>query len=156
MSLSDTLTNLGNAVRQNYLLTDKLTIDEMADLLAQPTILKNSLVSGPYLEGVSITLDKGVPLLSTVGGGRVALNFSDGNPVGKVITIYFKASTTVNGGVPIKVGPISGAQASFTIVGATMKGYYGTLNYTANYSLSIMLPANTSITIDNLRVWIAS
>lgn len=156
MSLSDTLTNLGNAVRNNYLLTDKLKLDEMADLLAQPTILQDSLDPGVYCEGVSVTIDEGVPLLSTIKGGRVALNFSNGNPVGKVIAIYFQASTTVTDGVPIEVGPMSSMKKQFTIAGATMKGYYGTLNYSYNNSLSIMLPANTSIKIKDLRVWIVS
>lgn len=157
MSLSDALTKLGNAVRQKYLLKDKLKLDEMADLLAQPTILKDSLAPAVFSIGVSITMDDSVPLISTVEGGRVALNFSGGNPVGKVIAIYFKASTTVNGGVPIEVGPISTVmRKQFTITGATMEGYYGTLTYTANNSLSIVLPANTSIKMKDLRVWIIS
>lgn len=156
MSLSDTLTNLGNAVRSNYLLTNKLKLDEMAGLLAQPTILKDPLVPGVYSEGVSVTLDGGVPLISTTNGGRAALNFSNGNPVDKVIAIYFQASTTVANGVPIEVGPIGGTRKQFTITRSTMEGYYGTLNYTSNNSLSIMLPANTSIKINDLRVWVAS
>lgn len=156
MSLSDALTKLGNAVRQQYLLKDKLKLDEMADLLAQPTILKDSLDNGPFTEGASITLDEGVPFVSTVKGGRVALNFIDGNPVGKTIAIYFQASTTVNGGVPIEVGPISTVRKQFTITGATMEGYYGTLTYTADNSLSIVLPANASIKMKDLRVWIVS
>lgn len=156
MTVSETLTNLGNAVRHIYLLTDKLGLDEMADLLAQPTILKDSLGPTVFRDGVSVTLDEGVPLLSTVKGGRVALNFSDGNPVGKVIAIYFQASTTVKDGVPIEIGPMSSGRAHFTIAGASMKGYYGTLNYTYNNSLSIRLPANSSIKIKDLRVWIVS
>lgn len=156
MSLSDTLTNLGNAVRNNYLLTDKLKLDEMADLLAQPTILKDSLGPGVYSEGASVTLDEGVPLISTAAGGRVALDFSNGRPVGNVIAIYFQASTTVTDGVPIEVGPMSSMKKQFTIAGATMKGYYGTLKYSYNNSLSIILPANTSIKIKDLRVWIVS
>lgn len=156
MSLSDTLTNLGNAVRNNYLLTDKLKLDEMADLLAQPTILKDSLGPGVYSEGISVTLDEGVPLLSTIKGGRVALDFSNDRPVGKVIAIYFQASTTVTDGVPIEVGPMSSMKKQFTIAGVTMKGYYGTLKYSYDNSLSIMLPANASIKIKDLRVWIVS
>ena len=156
MSLNETMTKLGNAVRQQYLLKDKLKLDEMADLLAQPTILKDSLAPTIFSEGASITMDDSVPLISTVEGGRVALNFSGGCPVGKVIAIYFKASTTVNGGVPIEVGPIATVRKQFTITGATMEGYYGTLTYTANNSLSIVLPANTSIKMKDLRVWIVS
>lgn len=156
MSLNETLTNIGNAVRHKYLLTDKLKLDEMADLLAQPTILQDSLINDAYREGLSITIDEGVSLLSTTAGGRVALNFSNGNPVGKVIAIYFQASTTVTDGVPIEVGPISSTKKQFTIAGATMKGYYGTLKYSYNNSLSIILPANTSIKIKDLRVWIVS
>lgn len=156
MSLSDTLTNLGNAVRNNYLLTDKLKLDEMADLLAQPTILRDYLGPSVYSEGLSVTLDEGVPLLSTTAGGRVALDFSNGRPVGKVIAIYFQASTTVTDGVPIEVGPINSMKKQFAIAGAAMKGYYGTLKYSYNNSLSIILPANTSIKIKDLRVWIVS
>ena len=156
MTISETLTNLGNAVRHNYLLTDKLKLDEMADLLAQPTILKDSLNPSVFKEWVSVTLDEGVSLLSTTNGGRVALNFNDGNPVGKTIAIYFQASTTVKDGVPIEIGPMSSGRAHFTIAGASMKGYYSTLNYTYNNSLSIRLPANSSIRIKDLRVWIVS
>lgn len=156
MTISQTLSSLGDAVRHKYLLTDKLKLDEMADLLAQPTVLKDSLDSRPFAEGVSITLDEGVPLLSTVKGGRVALNFRNGNPVGKVIAIYFQASTTVKDGVPLDIGPMSSGKAHFTVVGTTMKGYYGALNYTYNNSLSIILPANTSIKMKDLRVWIVS
>lgn len=156
MTVSETLANLGNAVRHIYLLKDKLKLDEMANLLAQPTILKDSLDNGPFTEGASITLDEGVPFVSTVKGGRVVLNFIDGNPVGKTIAIYFQASTSVKDGVPIEIGPITAGRAHFTITGATMKGYYNTLNYTFSNSLSIKLPANSSIKIKDLRVWIVS
>lgn len=157
MTLSQSLTNLGDAVRSDCLIDTRLKISEMTDLIAKKNDLLSSLNNNPYVENASVSKENSFnTIAASQVGGRVAIGLVGGNPVGKTVAIYFQASTDDTSGVSLQLGPISGMKAALTVKGKDMKGYYVTIEFTANNSLSIILGKAASINIKGLRAWIVS
>lgn len=157
MSVIDKLTKLANAVRSDRMINNKLSVDEMTNLLSNRNELVKGLGDSPYVEGVKITKESdGYTLAADFENARIALNFVDQSQLkGKTVAIYFQASTNAASEVPIYLGPI-GANLAYLTVKGEMTGYYTVLTFTANNSLSIIFNEAASINIRNLRAWIAS
>lgn len=157
MTVNETLTALGDAVRSDYLIENRLKISEMTDLIAKKNDLTIALNDNPYVEKASVSKENGFnTITASQTGGRVAINLVGGNPTGKTVAIYFQASTDDTSGVSLQLGPMSGMKAALTVKGKDMKGYYVTIEFTANNSLSIILGKAASINIKDLRAWIVS
>lgn len=157
MSVSTTLTALGDAVRSDYLIENRLKISEMTDLIAKKNDLTITLNDNPYVEKASVSKENGFnTITASQTGGRVAISLVGGNPTGKTVAIYFQASTDDTSGVSLQLGPMSGMKVALTVKGKDMKGYYVTIEFTANNSLSIILGKAASINIKDLRAWIVS
>lgn len=158
MNISTTLTALGDAVRSDYLIENRLKISEMTDLIAKKNDLTIALNDNPYVEKASVSKENGFnTITASQTGGRVAIGLAGGDPVGKTVAIYFQASTDDTNGVPLQLGPVAGGMnASLTVKGKNMKGYYAVIKFTANNSLSIILEKAASINIKDLRAWIVS
>lgn len=156
MTLSQSLTSLGDAVRADYLITDKLSIDEMTSLLSGKNELEKGLGDDPFDDGVDIAKGSdSYTLTGKVVGARIALNLAGQISLkGKTLTIYFQASTDDADGVPLQLGPMSGKRISLTVKAKDMTGYYITLTFTTNNSLSIVFYKAASIKIKSLRAWL--
>ena len=160
MTLSQSLTNLGDAVREEKLLSDKLTIDEMADVLSSKNDLKDELSTKLFIEALSITENSDGYVLKNVankGLSRTALNFNSINLVGRTIRVYFQAFANSSDVVPINVTQSGGPQNRVNIKKGPMRGYFLTFKLYNTASLSIyLLDKNSSITIKDLRAWFIS
>lgn len=160
MTLSQSLTNLGDAVRAEKLLSDKLTIDEMADVLSSKNDLSDELSTSLFTEGLSITSNNDgfvFKRTSNAGVSRVALNFNTPNIKGRTIGVYFKAYANSADEVSVNIAQSGGLESRVSIKGGTMRGYFLTLNLVANTSLSIyLLDKDSSITMKDLRAWFIS
>lgn len=129
----------------------------MTDLIAKKNDLTIALNDNPYVEKASVSKENGFnTITASQTGGRVAISLVGGNPTGKTVAIYFQASTDDTSGVSLQLGPMSGMKVALTVKGKDMKGYYVTIEFTANNSLSIILGKAASINIKDLRAWIVS
>ena len=160
MTLSQSLTNLGDAVREEKLLSDKLTIDEMADVLSSKNDLKDELSTSLFTEGLSITSNNDGFVLkrtSNAGYSRAALNFNTPNTKGRTIGVYFQAYANSADEVSVNIAQAGGLEIRVSIKSGTMSGYFVTLNLVTNTSLSIyLLDKDSSITMKDLRAWFIS
>lgn len=154
MTLSQLLTSLGDAVRSDYLITDKLAINEMTDLLSGKNDLTSTLGTNLYVEDVAIAKEDDAYLMTPSRvNARVAIPLSSPNLVGKKVCVYFQASTD-SGEAPLQLGPWNGNRIALTVKGKSMTGYYVTLTFTANNSLSMFWEKVAPIKIKNLRAWL--
>ncbi|MGM9907346.1 hypothetical protein [Limosilactobacillus sp.] len=159
MTLSQSLTNLGNSVRAEKLLSEKLTIDEMVDLLSAGSDLVQGLGNGIFIEEASISkADDGFELASFSGKGlgRIAIPFKDNQPIGRTVAVYFQAKAVSGDSVTVSVGPVSAGKSTVKVKSSSMQGYFTTIKFTANNSLSLMLPDHASILAKDLRAWYIS
>ena len=160
MTLSQSLTNLGDAVREEKLLSDKLTIDEMADVLSSKNDLSDELTTSLFTERLSITGNNDgfvFKRTSNTGISRAALNFNTSNIKGRTIRIYFQAYANSTDEVSINIAQAGGLKSRVSIKSGTMRGYFVTLKLVINASLSIyLLDKDSSITIKDLRAWFIS
>lgn len=160
MTLSQSLTNLGDAVREEKLLSDKLTIDEMADVLSSKNDLNDRLSTSLFTERLSITSNNDgfvFKRTSNAGASRVALNFNTTNTKGRTIEVYFQAYANSADEVSVSIAQAGGLGSRVSIKSGTMRGYFVTLKLVANTSLSIyLLDKDSSITMKGLRAWFIS
>lgn len=160
MTLSQSLTNLGDAVRAEKLLSDKLTIDEMADVLSSKNDLGDELSTSLFTERLSITSNNDgfvFKRTSNAGDSRAALNFNTPNIKGRTIGVYFQAYANYADEVSVNIAQSGGLESRVSIKSGTMRGYFVTLKLVANTSLSIyLLDKDSSITIKGLRAWFIS
>lgn len=161
MTLSQSLTNLGDAVREEKLLSDKLTIDEMADVLSSKNDLKDELSTKLFTEALSITENSDGYVLKNIANkavSRTALTFNSINLVGRTIRVYFQAFANSSDVVPINVTQAGDPQNHLVNVKkGPMRGYFLTFKLHATTSLSLyLLDKGSSITIKGLRAWFIS
>lgn len=161
MTLSQSLTNLGDAVREEKLLSDKLTIDEMVDVLSSKNDLNDGLSTSLFTERLSITSNNDgfvFKRTSNTGVSRAALNFNTPNIKGRTIRVYFQAYANSSDVVPINVTQAGNPQNHLVNVKkGPMRGYFLTFKLHATTSLSLyLLDKGSSITIKGLRAWFIS
>lgn len=155
MSLADKLTSLADIVRLKYLIANKLSLSDMAGILSDHNKLDIVSTDKLYKENVKVSEEQNGWLITNDSSfdGRIAINFKNGRPLNKMVGIYFQASTNMADKQVIKVGPIGGNMATFEISGSKAKGYFATIQYNFDSSLSVSLPKGISITISNIRAW---